>query len=112
MGGLGCVLYELITNEYLFDGDSEIETISKIFQMMGTPSLSSLCTHGCTNGVLRKYQSKIPMSCKREWSMKHIAFRDFCDKDESVTDLLNKLLELIPSKRISASNALKHPFLS
>merc|ERR1719471_1762333 len=36
---IGCVLYELITNQPLFPAHSQIETIIKIFQMFGTPSL-------------------------------------------------------------------------
>ena len=122
---IGCVLYELITNEPLFPAQCQIETIFKIYQltpnvisvlllciysltvhrMMGTPSM----INWSTLESLRYYQAKMPQFRKTEWATKHIAF---CHVDVSVTDLLDKLMKLNPSQRISASNALKHPFLS
>lgn len=35
---IGCVVAEMATGSALFPGDSEIDTIFKIFQRLGTPS--------------------------------------------------------------------------
>jgi serine/threonine protein kinase len=35
---VGCILYEIAHKKILFCGDSEIDQIFKIFQVMGTPS--------------------------------------------------------------------------
>merc|ERR1712012_708627 len=38
MWGVGCILAEMATGSPLFCGDSEIDTIFKIFQKLGTPT--------------------------------------------------------------------------
>lgn len=37
MWSIGCILAELSTGEILFNGDSEIEQLFKIFRMIGSP---------------------------------------------------------------------------
>lgn len=38
MWSLGCIMAELLTKKVLFDGQSEIEQIKKIFEVLGTPT--------------------------------------------------------------------------
>merc|ERR1712151_1378361 len=38
MWGVGCIFAEMATGNPLFSGDSEIDTIFKIFQKLGTPT--------------------------------------------------------------------------
>lgn len=38
MWSVGCVLAEIATFSVLFEGDSEIEQLFKIFSLLGTPS--------------------------------------------------------------------------
>jgi serine/threonine protein kinase len=38
MWSLGCIMAELLTRKVLFNGQSEIEQINKIFTIMGTPT--------------------------------------------------------------------------
>lgn len=74
--------------------------------MMGTPSVIQW------NGLdsLRYFQqAKMPNFRRQEWKKRHIAFYYF---DDSLCDLLNKLLRLDPTKRISANGALKHSFFA
>lgn len=35
---MGCVLFEIITGDPLFQGDDEIDQINKIHEILGTPS--------------------------------------------------------------------------
>lgn len=36
MWSVGCILYEIATKQVLFDGDSEVEQLFKILQMVGS----------------------------------------------------------------------------
>jgi len=38
MWSLGCIFYEMLTNQPLFAGDSEIDQLFKIFHVLGTPT--------------------------------------------------------------------------
>lgn len=40
--GIGCVLYEIITLEPLFQGENEIDQIDRIHEVIGTPPLELL----------------------------------------------------------------------
>jgi serine/threonine protein kinase len=39
MWSLGCIFYEMLTNNALFCGDSEIDQIFKVFHILGTPQV-------------------------------------------------------------------------
>ena len=41
MWSIGCVLAEIATSNVLFEGDSEIEQLFKIFSLLGTPTAYS-----------------------------------------------------------------------
>lgn len=38
MWSLGCIMAELLTKKVLFDGQSEIQQMQKIWEVLGTPS--------------------------------------------------------------------------
>jgi len=98
MWSVGCILVEMITNNYLFAGSNETEQLDLIFRVFGTPS--ELEWPGVTQlpgwGLVDK---KYP--CQ---DLKKIL--DFLSED--AFDLVTKLLSLDPKKRISSAEALKH----
>lgn len=52
MWSVGCLLAELATCNTLFDGDSEIEQIFKIFSLLGSPSPALMSNlSGGNNGL-------------------------------------------------------------
>eukprot|EP00485_Elphidium_margaritaceum_P002902 CAMPEP_0202703254 /NCGR_PEP_ID=MMETSP1385-20130828/16120_1 /ASSEMBLY_ACC=CAM_ASM_000861 /TAXON_ID=933848 /ORGANISM="Elphidium margaritaceum" /LENGTH=396 /DNA_ID=CAMNT_0049361075 /DNA_START=25 /DNA_END=1215 /DNA_ORIENTATION=+ len=101
---VGCVFFELITNSPLFPAMCQIETIFKIFQTLGTPTMSQW------SGLqsLQHYQTRFPRFKRVAWNHKDIAFNFV---GNAAIHLLNNLLQLNPEKRISAKKALQHPFL-
>ncbi|EKE39300.1 hypothetical protein ENUP19_0050G0075 [Entamoeba nuttalli] len=90
---------ELINKEELFKGRCKIDQLFKIFSQLGTP------TEDIWNGV-----TKLPfyLSTFPKWKAKdlHTIFHT----DERAVDLLQKMFIYTPGKRISAADALKHPF--
>ncbi|KAL4462051.1 hypothetical protein ABPG74_000896 [Tetrahymena malaccensis] len=130
MWSFGCLLAEIVLNEPLFAGDSEIEQLFKVFKFIGSPDSETLMSM-CDNP---DYQQTFP-----KWKM--INLSHICEQNQSEEfkqlkttmipnrqngfqklknlgtvlgmqgmQLLNSLLQLNPYKRISSQEALNHPF--
>ena len=99
----GCIFYEMITGRPLFEGESEISQLYKIFQIMGTPT--EINWPGVTK--LKDYKSTFPKYNARRLS-------DLIPPNFGTLgiDLFSRMIVLDPRKRISAKDALKHVFLN
>eukprot|EP00899_Mesostigma_viride_P013551 jgi/Mesvir1/22197/Mv18794-RA.1 len=97
---IGCIFAEMVTGKVLFHGDSEIDQLFKIFRIRGTPNES------IWPGISRlpDYMQSFPM-----WSRKPLA-EVLPGLDPMGIDLLEKMLQYEPTKRISARHALQHPY--
>ena len=100
---IGCVIGEMATGAPLFAGDSEIDTIFKIFQKLGTPS------EQVWPGVseLPDYKASFPKWPPRGWAQ----IRN--TKQQVGTDgidLLENLMCYAPTRRLSACRALQHTY--
>jgi serine/threonine protein kinase len=102
MWSVGCILIEMMTNNYLFAGANEAEQLDLIFRIFGTPSeeiwpgVTQLSGWGTVENK-RRYP---PQDLK--------SVLDFLSVD--ALDLVTRLLALDPKKRISSFEALKHPW--
>jgi len=101
---LGCILAEMATGSALFPGDSEIDTIFKIFRLLGTPNDD--VWPGVTQ--LRNFTSEFP-----QWQDTHLE----SVKSTGVAlgqlgvDLIRACLQYNPVERPCAKRLLQHPFL-
>lgn len=98
---VGCIFAELATGKPIFAGDSEIDQLFKIFKVLGTPDEDSY--PGIS--LLPDYKSTFP-----KWRRLDLGHEVHCIDDEGI-DLLSQMLAIDPLLRISARNALKHPYL-
>lgn len=98
---LGCIFAEMQTNKVLFPGDSEIDQIYRIFRTLGTPD--------DTNWPRFK-----EMPAYRHFpKFKGRGVESYIGaKDADAVDLLSKFLTYDPDNRISAKQALDHPYLA
>lgn len=81
-------------------GDSEIDQLHKIFQTMGTPS--DLTWPGVSK--LPEFRTNFP-----QWSGNRLR-AIVPQMDVQAYDLLARMLEINPARRITAKDALNHPY--
>merc|ERR1719174_3120860 len=98
---IGCVMGEMATGQPLFAGDSEIDTMFKIFQKLGTPSEATW------PGVadLPDFKATFPQWKPKGW---HLIRNTAAQVGPEGIDLLDKLMAYDPKKRHSARRALAH----
>ncbi|KAJ9394182.1 hypothetical protein DTO282F9_8899 [Paecilomyces variotii] len=98
----GCIMAEMYTGRPLFPGTTNEDQLQKIFRLMGTPSERTW------PGI-----SQFP-EYKPNWHV--YATQDLRlilpQVDQLGLDLLNRMLQLRPEMRISAAEALRHPWFN
>jgi serine/threonine protein kinase len=98
---VGCIFAELLNGKPLFAGSSNNDQIRKIFKVMGTPDEQSW--PGISQ--LSEYNRNFEVFGGED--MRAIIPR----LDDEGYDLFNKMLQVNPINRISAAEALNHPYL-
>jgi serine/threonine protein kinase len=128
MWSIGCLFAELAINEPLFNGETEIEQLFKIFRFCGAPQNWVQIS----NDINQKVQFPMWTSTyfgyasypKTSWQFKALAKAYLPHRERAFyklmklknvigldgLDLLQKLLNLNPQERYTAQEAMKHPF--
>jgi renal tumor antigen len=94
----GCVLFEMVTKSPLFAGKNEIDQIHRINKVLGTPSLEFINRFKgkASHMELSDWDFPSKQGIGLEKVMAHI------DPPKELINLLCKLLEYDPVKRITA----------
>lgn len=97
---LGCVFGELLLGQPLFPGESGVDQLVEIIKVLGTPERKEI---EAMNPNYTEFQ--FPEIRSHPWTK---VFR--ASTPPEAIDLISKMLEYDPSKRIKPMDALAHPF--
>lgn len=104
MWSVGCILAELLAGKPIFAGKDYVDQIARINNILGSPSKATIDKIGSDRA--RTYVESLP-------SMPAVPFsRLFPSASPQAVDLLSKMLCWDSEERITADEALQHPWLS
>lgn len=101
---IGCTLGEIISGKVLFPGENYIEQVNLIIDKRGTPDEDTM--EMISNDNAKKYieslggKDKIPLNDLVPFN------------NTDAQDLIDRLLDLNPTTRITVDEALQHPYLA
>ncbi|XP_065828877.1 mitogen-activated protein kinase 14-like [Oscarella lobularis] len=101
---VGCIMAELLTGRSLFPGRDHIDQLTKILQLVGTPGEDFILKISSEHA--RTYLHQLPKMDKQNFATV------FVGANPLGIDLLEKMLVLDNEKRITAVEALAHPYFA
>lgn len=99
---VGCIIAELLGRTPLFPGEDFLDQVQRIISVSGTPTSNDMMFIGNKDAI--KYIKSLPKRTKQRWE------KLFPNITPELSDLLSRMLCFNPDKRITAEEALQHPF--
>lgn len=101
MWAVGCIAAELLRRNALLPGSSDLDQLSKIFDVFGTPSQENWPNHHLLPDYVEfRFCPGIPL-------------RDiFTAAGNDLIELLNGMFNICPTRRLTATQALQLPYFS
>ncbi|CAD6884305.1 unnamed protein product [Tilletia laevis] len=103
MWSIGCILAELMSGQPIFPGKDYVDQIARINSVLGAPSDQTIAKIGSEKA--RTYLLSLPKEATTSLE------RLYPNATPDAIDLLSKMLCWDPEERISAADALQHPWL-
>eukprot|EP00891_Asterochloris_glomerata_P007129 jgi/Astpho2/7129/fgenesh1_pm.00111_%23_1_t len=101
---VGCILAELLQRKPLFPGKDYIDQLKLIIKTLGSPTEQDLSF--ISSSKARQYIQALPAAHRVQFK------QVFPDANPHAIDLLARMLQFDPRKRITVEEALQHPYLT
>ncbi|GFS43368.1 hypothetical protein NPIL_292773 [Nephila pilipes] len=106
--GVGCIFFEMVTNQALFPGSTVEVQLDLIFRQMGIPTEETWPGISAYEDFRTNF---LPEVSQRYGDLEQKKFpQRICRLDSAGQDLFFKLLTYDPKKRISALDGTRHPY--
>lgn len=102
---IGCIFAELLNRKAMFPGDDYIDQLRVICEKLGRPDESEL--NFITSDKAKRFILSLPTERTVPKFESHFPKHD----NPQAMDLLRKMLQFHPTKRITVEEALRHPFM-
>eukprot|EP00928_Gymnodinium_smaydae_P082076 TRINITY_DN654_c0_g3_i1.p1 TRINITY_DN654_c0_g3~~TRINITY_DN654_c0_g3_i1.p1 ORF type:complete len:468 (+),score=130.06 TRINITY_DN654_c0_g3_i1:135-1538(+) len=100
---VGCILGELLSGKPIFPGTSTMNQLDRIMEVTGRPSPEDI--EAIKSPFAATMLESLPMSRPRPLQ------EMFPTASQEALDLLRQCMQFNPSKRLSATEALRHPYV-
>jgi mitogen-activated protein kinase 15 len=100
---VGCILGELLSGKPIFPGTSTMNQLDRIMEVTGRPSAEDV--ESMKSPFAATMLESLPMSRARPLA------EMFSSATSDALDLLRQCMQFNPNKRISAKDALRHPYV-
>lgn len=105
MWSVGCIFAELLARTPLFPGEDYIAQLRLICDKLGRPAEKDL--DFVTSERAKRFMNSLPNKAPPSFAELFPAHKD----EKDALNLLKRMLEIHPKKRITVEQALQHPFL-
>ncbi|XP_029428826.1 mitogen-activated protein kinase 13 isoform X2 [Rhinatrema bivittatum] len=99
---VGCIMGEMLTGKTLFKGKDYLDQLTQILKVTGVPGAEFV--QKLEDKAAKKYIQSLPNIPRKDFSQL------FTKASPLAVDLLEKMLELDVEKRLTAAEALEHPY--
>ena len=103
---VGCIFAELLGRKILFQAQSPIQQLNQTIDLLGTPHPNDIRAAGASEGAFKYIMSRAfkPQAMHRLYNLSSLATHE-------AVHLLCRMLVFNPDMRITATDALSHPYL-
>lgn len=112
MWSVGCIFGELLCKKPLFRGTTEPEQLKAIFDVMGTPAEADWPGVGNLPGYKKLNLTKTSNQLRKLFPAQALLSGSQIALSDQGFDLLSRMLNANPDKRITADEALLHPYFA
>ena len=104
MWSMGCILAELLLGKPVFPGTSTLNQLDRVMEVTGRPSAEDI--ESIKSPLASTMLESLPPTKQKR-------IRDmFPSAPDEAIDLIRNLLQFNPSKRLTAEQALRHPYVA